>query len=144
MKKMKKTASDLLDEIYSLAYWMTGSLEISSDLAYSTYKSADTAEEESELLKTFRKCYIARFGQFADFCTGEQSCKSHVQIVDSVMQWAADIKLTVLLSEISGLKHHQISEIVGKPVETVRLWLLWGRKLLSAPDTVDFGHLKAS
>ncbi len=87
---------------------------------------------------------MARFGQKADFCTSEKTCKSNLQIVDSLMQWAADIKLSVLLSEISGLKHRQISEIVGKPVETVRIWLFWGRKLLSDPDPVHVGHLKAS
>ena len=144
MKKIKKTALDLLDDIYSLAYWMTGNEEISRDLVYSTYLSAKPRSEERVLLKTFRECYVNRFGQEADLCTNEKACKSHLQLVDSLMQWAADIKLSVLLSEISGLKHQQISEIVGKPVETVRLWLLWGRKLLSVTTPVNLGHLKAS
>lgn len=144
MKKMKKTAPDLLDELYSVAFWMTGSEEISSDLVYSTCLSANMEQEESDLLKAFRRCYVARFGQHADFSTNGKSFKSNVQVVDSLMQWAADIKLTVLLSEISGLKHRQISEIVGKPIETVRLWLLWGRKLLSVADPVNLGQLKAS
>ncbi len=144
MKRIKKSALDLLDDVYSLAYWMTGSEELSQELVYSTYYSANTGTEEIELLRTFRECYVARFGQQTDFCTPDKPCKSNLQIVDSLMQWATDIKLSVLLSEISGMKHRQISEIVGKPVETVRLWLLWGRKLLSKTNPVNMGHLKAS
>ncbi len=145
MKNIQKTALDLLDDIYSLAYWMTGNEEVSHDLVYSTYLSANTGIDERELLKTFRECYVSKFGQYADFCAGEKSCNSHLQHLDSLMQWAADIKFSVLLSEISGLKHRQISDIVGKPVETVRLWLFWGRKLLSfGGNPVAVGQLKAS
>ena len=141
---MKKTALDLLDDLYSLAYWMTGSEELSQELVYSTYCSAHTRTEERLLLKTFRECYVAKFGQQTDFCSTEKPGRTNPQLVDSLMQWAADMKLSVLLSEISGMKHVQISEIVGKPVETVRLWLFWGRKLLSTTNLVDIGRLKAS
>jgi DNA-directed RNA polymerase specialized sigma24 family protein len=144
MKRIKTTALDLLDDIYTLAYWMTGSEEVSKDLVYSTYVSANTGSEESVLLKTFRECYIARFGQETNFSLSNKSSKSNLQLIDSMVQWAADIKLSVLLCEISGLKHRQISEIVGKPVETVRLWLFWGRKLLSYTNPVQIGQLKAS
>jgi DNA-directed RNA polymerase specialized sigma24 family protein len=140
MKRIKKTALDLVNDIYSLAYWMTGNEAVSSDLVYNTYLSANTKTEESVLLKTFRECYMARFGQNTDFYWNQ----SFVPPVDSLMQWAADIKLSVLLTEISGLKHLQISEIVGKPVETVRLWLFWGRKLLSSTNPVNARQLKAS
>ncbi|NTV05997.1 MAG: RNA polymerase subunit sigma-24 [Chlorobiaceae bacterium] len=144
MNRIKKTALDLVDDIYSLAYWMTGSEEVSHDLVYCTYLSASSSSEERELLKKFRECYVTRFGQKTDFCTSKKTGKGNLQLVDSLMQWAADIKLSVLLSEISGLKHRQISEIVGKPVETVRLWLFWGRKLLSYTNPVHMGQLKAS
>ncbi len=144
MKRIQKTALDLLDDLYSLAYWMTGSEELSQELVYSTYFSAHTGTEENVLLKTFRECYVDRFGQNTDFCTVEKPDRIHPQLVGSLMQWAADIKLSVLLSEISGMRHGQISEIVGKPVETVRLWLFWGRKLLSKTNLADMGRLKAS
>lgn len=144
MKKINKTALDLLDDLYSLAYWMTGSEELSQELVYSTYFSAHTGTEENLLLKTFRQCYVSRFGQQTDFSTTEQPGRCHPQLMDSLMQWAADIKLSVLLSEISGLQHSQISEIVGKPIETVRMWLFWGRELLSKTNLVDMGRLKAS
>ena len=144
MKRIKKTALDLLDDIYSLAYWMTGNEEVSSDLVYSTYLSANTKTEEKMLLKTFRECYLKRFGQNAGFCWGQQPCNSFAQPGDSMMQSAADVKLSILLNEISDLKHLQISEIVGKPVETIRLWLLWGRQLLANTNPVNASHLKAS
>jgi DNA-directed RNA polymerase specialized sigma24 family protein len=39
-----------------------------------------------------------------------------------------DRKLSVLFSEICGLKHRAISIIIGKPLDTIRLWLSTGRK----------------
>jgi DNA-directed RNA polymerase specialized sigma24 family protein len=131
MNRIKKSPLDLLDDIYSLAYWMTGREDESHDLVNLTYLYANTRTKESDLLTTFRKCYVERFGQNADFCISDnQQCTGQHPILESLKQWAADIKLSVLLSEISGLKHRQIAEIVGKPVDTVRLWLFWGRKLL--------------
>ena len=131
MTHIKKTPVDLLDDIYSLAYWMTGNESVSSELVNKTYLYANTTTREGDLLKTFRKCYVDQFGQNTDFCISGKPCKNHFQLIDSLRQWAADIKLSVLLSEISGLKHSQISAIVGEPVDTVRLWLYWGRKLLA-------------
>ena len=139
MKQIKKTPLDLLDDIYSLAYWMTGSESVSHDLVNKTYLYANTKTRERELLKTFRRCYVDQFGQYTEFCISGKPCKTHLQLIDSLRQWTADIKLSVLLSEISGLKHRQISDIVGKPVDTIRLWLYWGRKLLA-----NDGILKAS
>jgi DNA-directed RNA polymerase specialized sigma24 family protein len=131
MNRIKKTPLDLLDDIYSLAYWMTGSEDDSHELVNLTYLYANTKTREADLLRTFRECYVERFGQNTDFCISDkQPCSAEHNLIESLKQWAADIKLSVLLSEISGLKHRQISEIVGKPVDTVRLWLLWGRKLL--------------
>ncbi|NHQ60985.1 RNA polymerase subunit sigma-24 [Chlorobium sp. BLA1] len=130
MNRIKKTPLDLLNDIYSLAYWMTGSEDESRDLVNLTYRSANKETKESDLLRTFRKCYVERFGQYADFCIPDAPCTQQHHLLDSLKQWSADIKLSVLLSEISGLQHRQISEIVGKPVETIRLWLLCGRKLL--------------
>ncbi|MEI6757345.1 MAG: RNA polymerase subunit sigma-24 [Chlorobium sp.] len=139
MTRIKKTPLDLLDDIYSLAYWMTGSEDTSRDLVNRTYLYANTKTRETDLLKTFRECYVDQFGQYTDFCISEKTCHTPLKLIESLRQWAADIKFSVLLSEISGLKHRQISEIVGKPVDTVRLWLFWGRKLL-----VNDIQLKAS
>jgi DNA-directed RNA polymerase specialized sigma24 family protein len=48
-----------------------------------------------------------------------------------LLQRDADIKLSVLLSDVSGLKHRTISHIIGKPIETIRVWLSAGRKSLA-------------
>jgi hypothetical protein len=138
MIQIKKTPMDLIDDIYSLAFWMTGNEKVSSDLVSCTYLNTDFDAHEEQILKTFRNCYIDTFGQKAALDIHETATTVH-GVMDSMRQWAADIKLSVLLSEISGLKHNQISDIIGKPVETVRLWLYWGRKFL-----VNDNLLKAS
>ncbi|MEI6848064.1 MAG: RNA polymerase subunit sigma-24 [Chlorobiaceae bacterium] len=130
MNSVKKTPLDLLNEIYSLAYWMTGSEIDSHNLVQLTYDHANTKTNEDELLKTFRECYLERFGQNTNLCINNKPCQTDKQLNESLKHWGADIKLSTLLSEISGLKHRQISKIVGKPLETIRMWLLWGRKLL--------------
>jgi hypothetical protein len=139
MIQIKMTPLDLLDDIYSLAFWMTGNEKVSNELVSNTYLNTDFEAPEAEVLKTFRECYIDRFGQAADLGMHEATGSCGKGLIDSLRQWAADIKLSVLLSEISGLKHRQISDIVGAPVETIRLWLFWGRKFL-----VNDSFLKAS
>ncbi|MBM3162593.1 MAG: RNA polymerase subunit sigma-24 [Chlorobi bacterium] len=134
MKKNDKTALDLLDDIYSIAYWMTGSEEHSRDLVNCTYLNADMNTPEQDLLKTFRTCYTDRFGQHTDFCLSHRHCKGNARLGTAIRKRAADIKLSVLLSEISGLRHDMISEILEKPVDTIRIWLFWGRKLLVHDD----------
>jgi len=130
MNRIKKSPIDLLDDIYSLAYWMTGSEKETSELVNMTYVNTEAKADESAVLKTFRDCYIDRYGQETEFCIDSTSCKPTRKLMAVLRQWAADIKLSVLLSEISGLKHREIAEIVQKPVETVRTWLYLGRKLL--------------
>jgi hypothetical protein len=127
MIQIKKTPLDLIDDIYSLAYWMTGSEKASTELVSCTYLNTDINAPETELLRTFRDCYIDTYGQHAELDIHETSGTPY-GVIDSLRQWAADIRLSVLLSELSGLKHAQISAIMDKPVETVRLWLFWGRK----------------
>ncbi|AAM72487.1 MAG TPA: RNA polymerase subunit sigma-24 [Chlorobaculum sp.] len=130
MIEIKKTPMDLIDDIYSLAYWMTGSEKASSELLNTTCLNADLKAPETEVLKTFRECYLDTYGQHADLDMHETT-KESVSLIDSLKQWTADIKLSVLLSELTGLKHAQISDIIGKPVDTVRLWLFWGRKFFA-------------
>jgi hypothetical protein len=127
MIQIKKTPMDLIDDIYSLAYWMTGNEKASTELVSCTYLNADINAPETELIRTFRECYIDTYGQHADLDIHEAS-GAVGGVIDTLRQWAADVKLSVLLSDLSGLKHSQISAIIGKPVETVRLWLFWGRK----------------
>lgn len=130
MIEIKKTPLDLIDDIYSIAYWMTGSEKASSDLVSSTYLNTDVNVQETEVLKTFRNCYLDTYGQHADMAFQEAD-HAPTSLIDSFRKWATDIKLSVLLSEITGLKHAEISEVIGKPVDTVRLWLFWGRKFFT-------------
>ncbi|KUL20282.1 hypothetical protein [Chlorobium limicola] len=134
MKSSTKTPLDLLDDLYSIAYWMTGSESQSRELIKCTYLNADIETPEHDLLKTFRSCYVDRFGQQTELCLNEKSCKSAGRLSRTIKNRAADIKLSVLISEISGLKHREISEILEKPVDTIRTWLFWGRKLLVYDD----------
>ncbi|MBN1279732.1 MAG: RNA polymerase subunit sigma-24 [Chlorobiaceae bacterium] len=134
MAPTNKTPIELLDNIYSLAYWMTGNEAESRDLVNTTYLNAGIETPEIELLKTFRNCYVDRYGQETEFCISEKSCKSGNGLAKSIARRAADVKLTVLLSELSGLKHADISDVLEKPVNTIRTWLFWGRKLLVQDD----------
>ncbi len=129
MKSIIKTPLDLLDDIYSLAYWMTGDQGISQELVKKTYLYAAPQTEENVLLRTLRDCYVDQFGQNVEFTLIGKTGKKNLQLLNSMKQWAADIKFSVLLSEISGLTQRQISEILEKPLETIHLWLFWGRKL---------------
>lgn len=130
MIRINKTPLDLLNDIYSLAYWMTGSEKASDELVNNTYLNADISTKETDLLKTFRLCYVDRYGQDTELGMTESRNGTSKSVLAKLKERAADVKLSVLLSEISGLKHKQISEIMDRPVDTIRLWLLWGRKLL--------------
>ena len=129
MIQITKTPMDLIDDIYSLAYWMTGDEKASEKLVSCTYLNTDIDAPETEVIKTFRECYIDTYGQQADLDFRETGDSSHT-LLDSLRGWASDIRLSVLLSDLTGLRHGQIAEVIGKPIDTVRLWLFWGRKLL--------------
>jgi len=128
MNNVKKTPVDLLDDVYTLACWMTGNQQLSQDLVKKTYLYASPNFEENTLLRIFRDCYVEQFGQEADFWFTEKSSMENSRMTESLKQWATDIKFSVLLSEISGLPEQQIAEVLRKPLETIRVWLFWGRK----------------
>lgn len=139
MIRISKTPLDILDDIYSLAYWMTGSERASEELVRDTYRKAGEESPETELLKRFRNTYVDRYGQHAELALLEHENGKSSAELHEMRKRAADVKLAVLLAAISGMKHRQISDILGKPVETIRTWLFWGRKSL-----VLDGLLKAS
>lgn len=130
MIEIKKTPLDLIDDIYNLAYWMTGNEKASNELVSSTYLNTDHQAPETDVLKTFRECYIDTYGQNTELEMHETN-RTPLSLIDSLKHWATDIKLSVLLSEITGLRHAQIADIIGKPVDTIRLWLFWGRKFMA-------------
>lgn len=132
MLHIKKTPVELLDDIYTIAYWMTRSESASRELVSRTYVNVDNTSSETEVLKAFRECYVDSYGT-EDTCmeVTEEDELSSRSMIQNLKEKAADIKFSVLLSEVAGLRHRQISEVIGKPVETVRNWLFWGRKLFA-------------
>ena len=128
MNKEKRTPMDLMDDIYSLAYWMTGSETSANELVNVTYLNVDNQTHEREVFKTFRECYFDSLEEDISSSVSESPYKPNECKGMSLRQRFADIKLSVLLSEIPGLRHSDISNIIGKPLDTIRLWLSSGRQ----------------
>ncbi len=131
MIKEKRTPMDLMDDIYSLAYWMTGSETSANELVNITYLNVDDKTPEREVFKTFRECYFDSLDEDVPPSSSESPWTPNECAGVSLRQRFADIKLSVLLSEIPGLRHRDISEIIGKPLDTIRLWLFSGRQSLA-------------
>ena len=130
MVKAKRTTLDLMDDVYSLAYWLSGSEKDATELVNCTYLNVGIDSSETELFKTFRTCYFDTLDQDDTCVLPETPCFSKESPEASLLKQYADIRLTVLLSAISGLKHRLISKIIEKPLDTIRLWLSSGRKAL--------------
>ncbi|NTW64251.1 MAG: RNA polymerase subunit sigma-24 [Chlorobiaceae bacterium] len=131
MTREKRTPLDLMDDIYTLAYWMTGSEASATELVNLTYLNVTLDTHESEVYKTFRECYFNTFGHDNATCIPKPSCNPMEKLGTVLLKQDADIKLSVLLSAVSGLKHRSISNIIGKPLDTIRVWLSAGRKSLA-------------
>lgn len=139
MTEEKNTRLDVIDVIYSLAYWMTGSEKDAGKLLKSTYLNTSKNSTVFELIKKFRICYFDSIGQIPVSVFNEEDYDQPKEsLSESLWKWCEDIKLTVLLSEISGLKHRDICEISGNTLETIRLWLSWGRKQLNNGTLLNY------
>lgn len=141
MIEEKKTPLDLMDDIYSLAYWMTGSEKSASDLLNSVYLNVDIASSEMEIIKMFRICYFDSVRAESGSGVANNVSRSEEKLTQSLWRRFDDIKLSVLLSEISRLKYSDISEITGKSIETIRMWLSWGRKQVGKGTLLNYCHL---
>ena len=130
MIKAKRTPLDLMDDIYSLAYWLTGSETKATELVNNTYLNVDNKSSETEVFTIFRSCYLESIDQDDASSLPETPCFSKETPGIALFKQDADIRLSVLLSGISGLKHRTISRILGKPLTTIRIWLSEGRKSL--------------
>lgn len=119
---------DLLNNLYSLGYWMTGSLKKTNELVLKTYRSIRSDTTEIEVFRTFREVYYEHAGSFNLTSQPTQCNYPDEELLVSLRQQETDKKLTVLLSEICGMNHRAISIIIGKPLDTVRTWLSSGRK----------------
>ncbi|NTU97611.1 MAG: RNA polymerase subunit sigma-24 [Chlorobiaceae bacterium] len=145
MIRKKRTPVDLMNDIYTLAYWMTGSEKSANELVYNTYLNVDSRTLEHEVFKTFRECFLQSIDENISVRGREGVTTKKDFHGVSLRRWFADIKLSVLLSEIPGLKHHEISKIIGKPLDTIRLWLSSGRQsladsVLSLDSTLSAGN----
>jgi len=125
-----KSLLDVMDDLYTIAYWMTGAEVSANELVNCTYLSTGIDASSTELFKIFRTCYLERYGFDRALGFSESGRQSKVRHPGALRRRFADMKLSVLLSEICGLKHQDISEIIGMPVEILRSRLSWGRKLL--------------
>jgi hypothetical protein len=141
MIEEKHTQLDVIDEIYTLAYWMTGSRKDARTLLRRTYLNTDKKSSETELIKRFRVCYFDSIGQVPGSVFMETFDQPKERLTKSLWKWIEDIKLTVLLSEIPGLKHRDIGEITGNTLETIGLWLSWGRKQLKNGALLNYSPL---
>ena len=130
MIKAKRTPLDLMDDIYSLAHWLTGSETTATELVNKTYMNVDNESSETEVFTTFRTCYLDSIDEDDANSLPETPCFSKETPGMSLFKQDSDIRLSVLLSAISGLKHRAISRILGKPLMTIRAWLSEGRKSL--------------
>ena len=130
MIKAKRTPLDLMDDIYSLAHWLTGSETTATELVNKTYMNVDNESSETEVFTTFRTCYLDSIDEDDANSLPETPCFSKETPGMSLFKQDADIRLSVLLSAISGLKHRAISRILGNPLMTIRAWFSEGRKSL--------------
>jgi len=131
MGTAEREPMELLDEVYSLGYWMTGSLKQTNDLVLGTYWNLDSDTPEIEVFKTFRDVYYEHFGLDGAASQTKETLYPEGNLQILLRQQKADRKLSVLLSEVCSLTHRTISIILGKPLDTVRLWLSSERKSIA-------------
>ena len=130
MTTEEKGPVELIDDVFTVAYWMTGSLKDSNDLVMNTFKELDAETPEIVVFKKFRDCYFEKLHLDKAAENPNSSTVFLNRIMAVFRQQDADRKLSALLSEVCKLNHHSIAEILGKPVDTVRLLLSDGRKKL--------------
>ncbi len=123
-------ALDAIDEVYNLAYWMTGNEATAGMLVSQTYNSIDKHASLVSLYKAFRENYLKAFGQTPVLSAEEAAEIADTDVARAVVALPTDFKMAVLLADIAGLSHRDIATVVETSVEAVREWLHWGRKLI--------------
>ncbi|NTW84211.1 MAG: RNA polymerase subunit sigma-24 [Chlorobiaceae bacterium] len=131
MIKGEKTPMELKGDINNLAYWMTGSLTSSQELVCVAYLKIGFDTPQIEAYKIFRKCYFDSFFHDKKTCITQHMNNTIEHLAEAMLLQEAEVKFTVLLSEISRLKPIIISRIIGRSLDTTRLWLSLGCKLLA-------------
>ncbi len=122
---------DAIDEVYNLAYWMTGNEATAGMLVSQTYSTVDKHASLVSLYKAFRESYLKAFGQTPVMSAEEAAEIADTDVARAVVMLPTDFKMAVLLADIAGLSHHDIAKVVENSVDAVREWLHWGRKLIT-------------
>ncbi|NTW84209.1 MAG: RNA polymerase subunit sigma-24 [Chlorobiaceae bacterium] len=130
MATKKRNPMELLDDIYNIAFLMTGYKDGAYHLVYRTYLKVNYETSEKEVFKALRDSFIDCFINSKIVCIPQTSCKDMGCLGEIIIRQESDVKLTVLLSEISGLKPDAIAKVIGVRSDTIRLWLSSGRKWL--------------
>lgn len=130
MSVMNHSTFDLLDQLYTVAYWMTGSIKKTNALVFNTYQQVDSETSDVELFRTFRKVFYEWPENDAPPLPPKRMAGMAERPEVENRQREADGKLAVLLAEVCKLKHRAISRILDKPVETIRLLLTSERKAM--------------
>jgi DNA-directed RNA polymerase specialized sigma24 family protein len=130
MMNHRRAVLDAIDEVYNLAYWMTGNEATAGLLVSQTYQSITEHSTMLSLYQSFRNCYLKSFGQ-TPIAIDDEGLIADGDIARAVIALPSDFKMAILFADIAELPHRDIASIVEKPVETVREWIHWGRKLLS-------------
>ena len=123
---------DLLDQMYTVAYWMTGSLRKTNNLVFKTYQLVDAETTEVQLFKTFRKVFYEHLCFGMTFLASHQDCENEESAESGKIKQEIDGRLAVLLAEVCKLKHQAISKILDQPVEQIRVLLTSKRKSMLA------------
>jgi len=124
-----RTVFDLQETLYRTALWMTGSKILARELVVWTYRDVVADTTLNELLKRFRAYYFSNFSIDLFSCFMETGCsRAHDLQDDSTGRYYDDIKLAVVLADMFGMTQHEISEINGTDLDTLKIWLWWGRK----------------
>jgi DNA-directed RNA polymerase specialized sigma24 family protein len=123
----KRDPVELLDQMYTMAFWMSGSVKKIFDLVHKTYERIDSHTSDIAMFRAFRNVFKDEIAKEAPPAQPEPSPGKSTATIRSQ---EADIKLAVLLVEICALHHKEISIIMGHPIVTIRLWLSSGRKAL--------------
>ncbi len=124
-------AMELIDDVYSVALWMTGDEASAGMLVSQTYLNNTGFKNAASLFKAFRNVYVRSYGQEGGFGAADAMNIDDAEVARAVINTSADFKLATLLADMVGLSHSQIAEVLDKPIDAIRLWLRWGRKLLS-------------
>ncbi|NTU94154.1 MAG: hypothetical protein HGB29_09600 [Chlorobiaceae bacterium] len=117
-----------MDQMYTIAFWMTGSLQQTYDLVYKTYERVNSHTSDIGLFRAFKEVYNEDFSRKST----PPPYPSSDPAISILRQQDREIRLAVLLVEVCELHYHEIAIIMEQPIETIRLWLSSGRKTFLA------------